>query len=76
MYYEGGFKNNKPDGQGKWVFKNGNTLTGDYEQTKLPQPEDLEIADGDPPPKDKYSITWQSHTQITDAAHKVNSVEQ
>ena len=33
MYYEGSFENNKPNGDGKWYFKNGNVLTGVYTQS-------------------------------------------
>ena len=32
LYFEGGFENNKPKGEGTWYFKNGNTLVGTFEQ--------------------------------------------
>lgn len=32
MFYSGGFRYNKPFGKGVWAFKNGNQLTGSYEQ--------------------------------------------
>jgi radial spoke head protein 1 len=77
MYYEGGFSNNKPKGDGKWVFKNGNVLSGMYEQKELPPPEDGEgEGEGGDVVKAKYSLEWNSHTNITESAHKVNSVEQ
>ena len=81
MYYEGAFQNNKPSGEGKWVFKNGNVLAGTYSQ------KDRVLEDGEEPaepeegedaikkPK-QVTLEWQSHTNITNAAHKVNSVEQ
>ena len=62
MFYEGNFKNNKPNGEGKWVFKNGNELKGTYTQ-KEKEPED-----GEEPPeeeleegaikKPKISLEW------------------
>ena len=81
MYYEGGFENNKPKGEGKWVFKNGNVLDGEYEQKEKVLGEDEE-----PPAeeegeegavkKPKFTLTWHSHSNITESAHHVNSVEQ
>ena len=75
MYYEGGFANNKPKGDGKWVFKNGNVLDGTYEQKEIPVPDDYEPAEGEVP-KPTISLDWHSHTNISESAHKVNSVEQ
>lgn len=34
--YHGKFKNNKPNGEGVWYVNNGNTLTGSYTQTVIP----------------------------------------
>ena len=31
MNYDGGFKNNMPIGEGKWIFKNGNVVYGEYQ---------------------------------------------
>jgi hypothetical protein len=31
MTYDGGFSNNKPKGEGKWIFKNGNIVYGEFE---------------------------------------------
>ena len=76
MYYEGGFSNNKPKGDGKWVFKNGNVLSGMYEQKELPPAEDEEPPEEGAVVKPKFSLDWHSHTNISDSAHKVNSVEQ
>ena len=80
MFYEGGFENNKPKGEGKWVFKNGNVLVGEYEQ------KEKVLAEGEeeePPAEDdenavkkpKFTLNWLSHSNITESAHKVNSVE-
>ena len=33
-YYKGNFDNNKPKGNGEWVFKNGNKVSGTYTQTR------------------------------------------
>ena len=77
MYYEGGFSNNKPKGDGKWVFKNGNVLSGMYDQKEVVPGEDEapeELPEGEVA-KTKYSLEWHSHTNITESAHKVNSVE-
>lgn len=80
MFYEGGFENNKPKGEGKWVFKNGNVLAGEYEQKAkvAGEGEEEEPAEeeGDAPKKPKFNLEWHSNTNIADAAHKVNSVEQ
>ena len=45
MFYEGTFENNKPKGDGKWVFKNGNVLHGTYTQKEKEAGEDEEPAD-------------------------------
>lgn len=80
MFYEGGFENNKPKGEGKWVFKNGNVLAGEYEQKAkvAGEGEEEEPAEeeGDAVKKPKFTLEWHSNTNIADAAHKVNSVEQ
>ena len=81
MYYEGQFANNKPNGKGKWVFKNGNTLDGVYEQKKKSEEEEEEepepAEDGEEViPKPKFNLIWHSDTGIAEAAHLVNSVEQ
>ena len=85
MYFEGNFENNKPKGEGVWVFKNGNRLSGTYEQKPKVAGEDEE-APADPEEeeeggaaavkKPKFDLVWHSHTNITEAAQKVNSVEQ
>ena len=78
MYYVGQFENNKPKGEGQWVFKNGNTLTGEYEQKQKQAAEDEEEPAEEEEgavKKPKFNLEWHSHTNIVDAAHKVNSVE-
>ena len=62
MYYEGTFKNNKPNGDGKWVFKNGNVLQGTYTQKeKEPEegeePAEEELEEG-AIKKPKISLEW------------------
>lgn len=80
MFYEGQFSNNKPNGKGRWIFKNGNVLDGEYEQKKKEGEEEEE----EPPPEEgaedaaprsKFNLVWHSATNISDAAHLVNSVE-
>jgi hypothetical protein len=77
MYYEGEFENNKPKGQGKWLFKNGNALDGYYEQKPKSEEEEEaeELPEGEEP-KPKFDLIWHSDTNIALAAHLVNSVEQ
>ena len=85
MYFEGSFENNKPKGEGVWVFKNGNRLEGTYEQKPKgageeeeapPEEEDEEAAAANASKKPKVDLLWHSHTNITESAHKINSVEQ
>ena len=80
MYFEGEFDLNKPKGKGKWVFKDGNVLSGSYAHKPKEEGED-----GDAEPevegeeggakKPKFSIVWTSAINITEAAHKVNCSE-
>jgi len=76
MYYVGSFENNKPKGDGKWVFKNGNVLEGEYEQKPKQLEEDEEPAEEEEGTvkKAKFQLEWHSHTNISDAAHRVNSL--
>jgi hypothetical protein len=76
MYFEGKFENNKPKGEGKWVFKNGNVLAGEYDQKEVVnEDDDAEPEEGEEKKK-QYTLEWNSHTGIAEAAHLVNSVEQ
>merc|ERR1712039_557338 len=45
-FYSGRFRYNKPFGKGVWVFKNGNQLTGNYEQKE-------QVNEDDPPPDEE-----------------------
>ena len=82
MFYEGEFKNNKPCGQGKWHFKNGNVLQGEYEQKAKGEEEEEEAppeeeGEGEEAqPKPKFNLVWHSNTNIVASANLVNSVEQ
>ena len=79
MYYVGAFENNKPKGTGQWVFKNGNVLTGEYEQKEKQageEEEPEEDAEEGGAKKPKIQLDWHSTSAISEAAHKVNSVEQ
>lgn len=39
--YEGAFEHNKPSNEGKWSFKNGNVLSGRYNQQIIPNEDDV-----------------------------------
>jgi len=79
MYFLGNFENNKPKGAGTWHFSNGNTLDGVYEQKAKEVDEDEEPAEDEEEEgavkKPKFNLEWHSHSNITEAASKVNSVE-
>lgn len=68
-YYEGNFKENKPDGQGTWKLNNGNELEGSYKQTQIANEEDPDN------PKVNIKLDWQSKAGIADSAWKVNAHE-
>jgi len=79
IYFHGKFENNKPKGEGIWYFKNGNTLKGCYEQKPKELDEDEEEPEEDDEnaaKKPKFDLVWKSETNIAEAAHLVNSVEQ
>ena len=55
-------------------------MTGNYEQKKKgedgeEEPPEEELEEGQEP-KPKFSLIWHSDTNIAEAAHMVNSVEQ
>lgn len=52
-FYVGEFKDNKPSGQGNWNLNNGNTLSGEYKQTVVPNedPDDQRV---------NIKLDWQS----------------
>ena len=66
--YHGKFKNNKPNGEGVWYVNNGNTLTGNYSQTVIPNedPQDTKV---------NLKLDWQSSINISNAAWEVNAHE-
>mmetsp|Transcript_16450 Transcript_16450/g.14138 ORF Transcript_16450/g.14138 Transcript_16450/m.14138 type:complete len:129 (-) Transcript_16450:172-558(-) len=68
--YHGDFKKNKPNGQGTWKFKNGNSLTGTYTQHEA-DPEE-EIDDTGAPIKPKIKCEWNSETNLGSSAYLVN----
>ena len=78
LYWKGAFEANKPIGKGTWYFRNGNTLEGEFDQ------KEKVLADDEEPPAEeeeenapkKKDLIWQSATNIAEAAHNVNSVEQ
>ena len=79
LYWKGNFQANKPIGKGTWYFKNGNTLEGEFDQKEKVVDPDAD----EPPPEEedenapkKKDLVWQSATNIAEAAHNVNSVEQ
>ena len=76
MYYEGPFANNKPNGEGKWVFPyNNNTCKGRHTQKELEPPEDApEPEEGEVVKKD-YAITWTSDLSIASSSAGINAIE-
>merc|ERR1719454_277177 len=55
VYYEGYFENNKPTGEGKWHFANGNELKGTYTQKDKEPEEGEEEEEGAPKKKE---LAW------------------
>ena len=83
IYFEGGFENNKPKGDGVWHFKNGNTLAGTFEQKPKikgeddpPSEEELDPEGNPVPKKEKFDLVWNTSMNLAASAHQVNSVEQ
>ena len=50
-YFKGNFDNNKPKGNGDWVFKNGNKVSGFYSQTRRAETQKGE---------DDIKLNWQT----------------
>ena len=65
-------------GKGTWYFKNGNTLEGEFDQREPVIDPDAEVPaeEEEEGQKKKLDLIWQSSTNIAEAAHQVNSVEQ
>ena len=61
MFNTGEFKDNKPNGNGKWVLKNGNQISGGYKQTVIPNedPEDQRV---------NVKLDWQAKVGLLEAA--------
>jgi hypothetical protein len=74
VYYEGPFENNKPSGEGEWHFPDGNSCKGSHTQKKL-EMEEEEVEEGQPPPKQKYDVTWTSAIGIAASGKGVNAIE-
>lgn len=55
--FTGRFDNNKPKGQGKWTFENGNVVEGSYTQTKR-----ADVDTGD-----DIRLAWKTTSDITKA---------
>jgi hypothetical protein len=77
FYFEGAFKNNKPMGEGTWHCKDGNVVTGTFEQKKKEAEEDAppeEEGEDAGAPVQKFDLTWTTKVNIVQSAAKVNSV--
>lgn len=77
FYFEGAFKNNKPMGEGTWHCKDGNVVTGTFEQKKKEAEEDAppeEEGEDAGAPVQKFDLTWTTKVNIVESAAKVNSV--
>ena len=68
-FYEGKFKDNKPDGQGVWKINNGNELCGSYKQTQIQNEDDPDN------PKVNIKLDWQSDVKIAESAWCINAHE-
>ena len=55
-YFEGAFDNNKPKGKGRWQFENGNSVLGEYVQTRTAE-EDSST--------DNVKLSWVTTSDIT-----------
>ena len=66
VYFEGGFDNNQPKGEGVWVFPNGNTCKGEYSQTIIPSEEEGV--------KDTVKVAWATFSQLHESASAINTV--
>ncbi|OMJ70275.1 hypothetical protein SteCoe_31786 [Stentor coeruleus] len=78
VHFQGTFDNNKPNGEGKWLFPNSNEVCGEYHQT-------VAEGDDDPPAGDeeeeegavkkvKVDVKWQTHPHLFDSAFAINRV--
>ena len=54
-FFDGCFDNNKPKGHGKWQFKNGNVVEGDYTQIRRADVDD----------ENQIKLTWKTTSDIT-----------
>jgi radial spoke head protein 1 len=73
MYYVGPFENNKPNGDGEWVFPhNGNRCKGSHTQASR-EVENAE--DPDAPPKKVFDISWSSQLSIHQSSEGINAIE-
>ena len=81
LQFSGDFANNKPNGLGEWLFKNGNKAGGSYVQTKKEWTDDEvqalkdagKIAEDAEPPA-VYDIAWVPSSNISESAELVNKV--
>ena len=62
-FYEGCFSHNNPNGKGKWQMHNGNVITGNYTQEKLPMDEKLDVEE-QVPNSIKLRQHWTSDKKI------------
>ena len=76
VYFEGKFSNNKPQGEGMWYFRNGNSLKGTFEQKPKVKNEDDPPSEeemnelGEPiEKKPKFDLLWNTSTGISKSAH-------
>lgn len=68
-YYEGEFKENKPNGRGIWAINTGNSLNGRFNQNVV----QVEDAEGEAKPSVK--LEWESESGVGGSAWLVNGHE-
>ena len=56
-FFEGTFDNNKPKGKGRWQFENGNSVHGEYIQTRTAAEEEQA--------SDNVKLSWVTTSDIT-----------
>ena len=77
--------NCKPNGLGKWVFKNGNEITGAFQQEKAAgeeeeEEEDEQLGEDEIPimkkkKKPRLKLTWASDSKLDKSSRDINLLD-
>jgi len=74
--FQGTFDNNKPNGEGKWVFPDKNEVSGEYKQS-VGEAEDEAPGGGEEDEEEgkrKIDVSWQTHPALFASAFAINRV--